>query len=498
MVLDDEQQTAVDAALSDEAEGAMLNASEVGTGKTVVSLRIARCLGARTILVIGPLQTRGEPLGEDDPYASGWEGEAMQERMGLPFRQIDSTVSGQKALADWGWQVPGIYFVGTQMFVQLGWERKQVFNRDNSPRLKNGKPVYKDVRTKVWAQRPDVVILDEIHSIQNHTSKTFKTAMQLDAGFRMGLSGTPTGNGFDGAYAVTKFLWPHRAEKNIYDFRRKWAITEYDHFAVRNERTVGERNPGEYFNSLPCYVRIESKLDIHVDSKDIYVDLLPEQRRVYTELEQQMVAWIEDHPMVTSLPVTKRIRQRQATLAMPTLVQRWNAKKEEMETHVTFALDAESAKIDRMWSILEEDFNGETAIIFTDSEPFAEALTWQLNRKYGEDSARKWSGKVPRVVRNENKAAFLRGEYKYFVAVIRSVGTGTNLLQKVCWNMLYMSSDDSGIDNEQGDGRTLRRGQVSGTVRIRRLLARNTIDTGQLSNLTKQALERNKSLKKRR
>lgn len=494
-----EQQQVIDNALSSKADGAFMDGSEVGTGKTSTALKIAKARGAEVILIIGPLQTLGSPLTEDSDYAEGWWGESEQEQMNLPFRQIDSSKAGKAALADYKWRVPGIYFVGHAMFVQLGWKTKLLVDRNGKPKLdKHGKQQTKKERTRTWAVVPDVAIFDEIHAAQNVDSWTHKTLMQVDAGFKIGASGTPTGNNFDGAYAVTKWLWPHRAEKNIYEWRAKWAEVEYDHFAVRNQKTVGEKNPGEFFNQLPCYAKIESDLSIEIDDQTVYIDLSPEQKRIYAELDAQNVAWIKDHPMVVNFPTTRRVRQRQASLGVPTLTRVFNEKTQEFETEVGFDLECESPSIDRMWSILDDDFESETALIFTDSEIFAEVLTHRINKHYGEGSARKWSGKVPRATRNQNKADFIAGEYKYFVATISSVGTGTNGIQRVCRNTLYVSPDDSRIDNQQGDGRTARRGTAFDLVRYRRMVRRGTWDEGIMSNHMREALANNKRTKKRR
>ena len=111
--------------------------------------------------------------------------------------------------------------------------------------------------------------------------------------------------------------------------------------------------------------------------------------------------------------------------------------------------------------------------------------------------AYEWSGKVSKKKRAEVKEAFLNGEFKYLVAVIKAAGTGTDRLQEVAANILFISLDDSRIENEQGVGRAVRRGQKSLVVKIRRLMARDTIDSGQLSSQTQQALRMNAILRKR-
>ena len=500
MIPTSEQADAIDTMLSKKSQGACLMGSEVGTGKTLVSVEFAKRFGARVVLIIAPLQTLGAP------ELGGWHGTFDQQQFPEAFRRIDSSVSGKAALADYEWNVPGVYFIGQEYFVRLGWVKVQQFNRNKTPKMKLNRKdnemreVWKNERLPLWGRtKPDLVIFDEVHRAQNGSSATHDTLMGgagqrggLTGRYKIGASGTPFGNSFDGAWAVTRWLWPNLVDSSIYVWRAKWCEIVYDHFAVRNQKVVGELVEGAFFNSLPCYIRIESDLDIEMDVKDVSITISPEQRRIYTELENSMVAWIQDNPMVTSFPITKRCRQRQSTLGVPTLI-----PDGEGGFDVRFALDCESAKIDKMWSILDKDFEGEPTVIFTDSQIFADVLVYRLNNVYGEDSARKWSGKVSQKVRAINKKAFIEGEFKYLVAVIRASGTGTDGLQFAARNMLYFSSDDSRIDNEQSIGRLVRRGQTADKVRLRRLIAKDTIDSGQLSKHMRDALRANKILKKR-
>jgi len=494
-----EQQEAIDEIVAARASGGCLLGAMPGTGKTLMSVEVCKALDAKVILVIAPLQTMGDPTLEREDVG-GWMGTFDQQGSTLPFRQIDGTKSGQHAMADYQWMVPGIYFVGQEYFVLQGYDTVPVMIRKGVPKIskKTGKPLTKRVDNGTWSRvQPDVAIFDEVHRAQSADSRTHEVLMYLDAHFKIAASGTPTGNNFDGAYAVTKWVWPFLAEDNIYDWRDKWAETVYDHFAVRNQKTVGEKVEGAYFNSLPCYIRLEADFDFTIDDQIVDVPLSTEQRRVYDELDLQMVAWINDDPMVTKFPMTKRVRQRQATLGMPNITWSVNPKTGDPEFEVGFDNDCESPKIEKSFKILEQDFEFEPTLIFTDSQLFARVLTYRLDQRYGEGSAREWSGKVSRAKRNKDKRDFLDGKYKYFVAVIAAAGTGTDGLQEISRNILYLSASDSRIDNEQSMARLARRGQKEMVVRIRRLHAPDTVDSGQHSKQVEQALRMNRSLKRK-
>lgn len=487
-----EQEASVQKMLENTSGGVLLG-SDMGTGKTVCLVEYCIRSDAQVILIIGPLQTMGKPIHADDEKHEGWRGTFERQGSPLRFRQIDSSVNGKNALADLQWGVPGLYFCGQQLFALWGW--KDVVQR-------NGKK--KKERTKTWDVKVDVVIYDEVHRAQSGESATSKTLMGAGrsqtgapkAKMRIGASGTYEGNSFDGAWAVTRWLWPDLIDANQYSWRRKWAQTEYNHFAVRNEKVIGELNPGAFVASLPCYIRDEADFDIEVIEETFEVDLYPDQRRVYDELEDQMVAWIKSDPLVVKYPITKRTRQRQATLAMPTIT--FNDPNDPSDIDVSFSDDCLSSKIDKTYEILGGFFEGETALIFTDSQKFAAVLTKRLNKHYGSPVAREWSGKVSREQRNSDKADFLDGKYCYMVCVIAAIGVGTDNLQHAARNVLYMSSSDDRITNEQSVARLVRDGQVSKFVRLARLIARGTIDSGQLSKHIQDALDANKRAKVKR
>lgn len=500
----EEQQRDIDNLLSDTS-GAYLDGSEPGSGKTLVSVEYVKQSHAQTVLVIAPLQTKGEPLLDDAPDAEGWWGTFDRQQVGLPFRMIDSTPTGKIALADWEWQVPGVYFVGHEMFARMAFEKVQQFNRDKTPKTKYNKKtgkhdlVFKTVRTLVWNKNPDVIIFDEVHRAQNPDSVTSKALRggvrgknSIRGKMNGGLSGTWTGNSFDGAWSVTKWLWPDVIDSSIYVWRAKWATVEYDPFAPMNQKVSGEANPGAFADSLPCYVRRDSNLNIEVIEKEFWVDLSVNQRRVYDEMERQSLMWVEGHPMVAKVPIVKRIRQRQVTLADPILI---HADGEE--TKLDFAVDCDSSKIDAIWEVLDDFFESEPALIYTDSQKFASVLTERINLHYGGPVARKWSGKVTKKVRAANKADYLKGEFKYIVGVQAALSVGTDLLQRVTRNIVVMSSDDNGLNNEQGLARTNRRGQDSPFVRVAYILARKTVDDRQYRSLIDQAIARNKFMRKK-
>lgn len=444
-----EQESAIQRMVAEPTRAA-LNGSTMGAGKTLKAVEVVKRLGAETILLIAPLGTR-----------LGWQVTFERQGVELPFRWINSTKDGKAALADWDWQLPGIYFVGVEYFVRLGW---------------NGK-----VRNRTWAKEPDVVLFDEAHRSQNRNSKTYKTLKAVKGGYKLSMSGTPTGNKFEGAWAVTKWLWPKLVDDSFHIWSNKWCSFEYNYFSPTSTKIIGEAEPGAFFNSLPCYVRIESELNVDLLEDVRYVELSAKQRKAYSQLERDMITWVEGNPLVIEFPITLRARLRQASLGMFSV---------DAAGDVSFADDCESSKIDAMLDVLENDFDGEPALILTDSRKFADVVVKRLQY------ARPWHGEISQAKREEYKKQFIDGDVKYLVAVTSAIAEGVDGLQHATRNILWLSRSDNRILNEQAMARVYRQGQKR-QVRSVEIVAIDTYDSGVLSNQVQQAIEMNKILKER-
>ena len=431
-----------------EKSGGVLNASTMGAGKTVKAVEVVSRRGDRFVLLIAPLGTR-----------LGWKATFERQGVDLPFKWLNSTKQGKANLQDWLWGQEGIYFVGTEYFVRLGWDKR--------------------ARTKVWEQKADIVLFDEAHRSQNRHSKTYKTLKQVKSGFKMSMSGTPTGNSFSGAWAVTKWLWPDVIEGSYYNWRDRWCSLERDFFDPSGFKIIGERNPGAFFNSLPCYIRLESELDVDLIEEQVFVELSAQQRNAYTKLEKEMIVWVENNPLVVEFPMTLRMRLRQATLGMFSVTD---------EGEVIFKNNCKSSKIEALEDILRNRIDGESAVILTDSKKFADVICVRI------PGCLPWHGDVSQAQREKHKTAFVKGEAKYLVAVIAAIAEGVDGLQHATRNIVWVSRSDNRILNEQAMKRVHRQGQLK-QVQSFDIVALDTYDSGVLSEQLAKALEMNRTLK---
>lgn len=430
------------AKIASEPTRAALNASLMGTGKTLMGVEVAKRINAKTILIIGPLNT----------YWGWWDTIQRQTDYASSISKIDSTKSGVKALSDLASGVAGWYFIGREYF-----------------------------RTKDWSKiMPDMAIIDEVHFMQNRNSKSFKSMMKLKAGFKLSMSGTPFGNRFEGAWAITRWLWPEIIPKGFWSWAADYCVLGYSPF-TRYDIT-GELVPGKFASELPCYIRLESNHNLEITEEIRYVDLLPAQRKIYDKLEKDLVVWLEDNPLVVEVPIATRVRLRQITLAVPTLSE---------DGEVIFADDAKSTKFEALKEIIEDNPTDQM-LILTDSQKYANLVVNRLNAK--ERVAFEWSGKANQQQREAAKQAFLRGDCRYIVAVVPAIAEGVDGLQDVCSTIVWLSHSDSNLMNQQVIDRIRRRGQKE-VVKIYDIVARDTYDEGQLSTLVKRQLDMNASLR---
>lgn len=501
-----EQESAIQAMMAEAksmgGSGAALQASWIGTGKTYMGTRVILGLWARRTLIAAPWSTydgwRDTLLQESDgtevlrPVATRSIGERGQEGY-VPVKEASQNLEDLLA------GKPGHYFVGREHFTTLDWETVTIM------RKRAGKMVeVKDRQRKgVWEKKPfDVAIYDESHMVANRDNNGFHSWSSLKADLKIGSSATWFGNKWDNAWGAVRALWKDTSivPKGYGDWKKRDCETVYDHFMFDKLRVVGEANPGKLVNSLPCYVQVMPNRGDPPVPEIRYVDLLPKQRKAYDQIEQDMVAWVNDNPLVVELPIVMRIRLRQLSLGMFSMreISKPGAEGEEAKVsqEVYFEDDCESSKFEELQKIAAEN-EGQKILVLTESTRFAKVVAAKLNKGKDKPVAGLWVGQQHHSTgeRERNKREFIEGDLRFFIGQYAAVGTGTDGLQSVCHVGIQVSESESGIDNQQGIGRLDRDGQQH-PVALYTIHARNTYDSGDYSKRMAQALANNKSRKK--
>jgi SNF2 family DNA or RNA helicase len=215
------------------------------------------------------------------------------------------------------------------------------------------------------------------------------------------------------------------------------------------------------------------------------VQLLPEQKKIYKQLEKDLLVWLGENPLVVEVPVAMRVRLRQITLGVPTLTE---------SGMVDFDINCKSSKMEELLNIICDSPVGEQMLILTHSQRFARVVVSKL-RNLGYQ-AEEWSGAATQKSRDGYLEDFIAGKVQFIVAVISAIGEGTDGLQEACSTVVWLSKDDNRLLNEQAAGRLDRRGQKRSVVSYE-IIAEDTYDEGQLSKLVREQLAMNESLREK-
>lgn len=325
---DEEQQAAIDRMAADTSGGAMV-AAGLGAGKTLLVAETIKARGARTVLIMGPVTVK---------VVLAWEERLRLQGVDLPFRRITSkTPDVFKQLRD---GVPGVYYIGREYLGRTEYPIDKVF--------------------------PDMAVAEEAHFATNRKAQRTKALRRVKAAYKICLSATPYGNKFEGFYPLVRWLWPDLVDRSFYRWRDKWCETTFDAFAFDKKKVVGEKYPGRYVTLMPTYIYIEPQ---HVDVavRKVYVDLHPTQRELYDQMEADLIAWVDDNPMVASVPIVQKTRLRQITLGVPTITE---------AGEVDFHPNCHSTKLDALEQILDNETG--QVIVYVESERIVKAVLHRI------------------------------------------------------------------------------------------------------------------------
>lgn len=427
-----EQEAAIQALLANTTGGA-LQASATSAGKTLMHVEQGIRMGAKRVVIIGPLGT-----------VDGWQ-KAMSTQSGgtLQLRHITSKKEGMQHYADLISGEAGWYFIGREFFRSAKIDPEKM-------------------------KHVDLGIYDEIQMASNRDSKGHKKLMHFKPDYRVACSATWFGNKVENMWSVTRWVWPENTDRSFWRWANQWLTMEYDPFA--GKKITGEKIPGAYAKSLPLYIRIEPTLVELLSPEERWVDLTPTQKKMYDQMEKNMFVQLsEESYLVVEVPIAMRTRLRQLTMA--TFETRQVEKKGELHEEVFFPEGAKSSKFDELMELIAENPD-EPMLILSDSAQWVELAASRLKDSFA------WKGGVSQDARNQAKADFIDGKIKYVVAQIAAIGEGVSDLQFGSNIIVWASQSDSTYLNDQARGRIHRTGQVN-PVRQIFIKARNTIDDKQ-------------------
>jgi SNF2 family DNA or RNA helicase len=285
------QEQALDFALAKfrEYHAAML-AICMGGGKSRVAIELAQRIAARLILILCPLRV-----------VEVWR---------TQFTRFSTTEYQFAALDDRYASVPEKAAEAQQLLI---WSRERqkrlviAVNYDSARRM----PFASWALRQAWP----LVIADEVHRIKSGRGATSKWVAQLGlhAFRRLGLTGTPMPHQPTDIWAQFRFLNPHVLDPAFSAFRDRYAVMG----GYFDKQIVGWKNREELqqrFRQLAFQVD-DSVLDLPPEMDEtLSANLGDEGRRIYCEMEEEMIAWIGAQAQITAAnAMVKLLRLQQIT-----------------------------------------------------------------------------------------------------------------------------------------------------------------------------------------
>lgn len=396
---------------------------EMGLGKTLAAVEWVRrkreqgCQ-AKTVIVVLPLNT-----------VHSWE-ETIQEQ--FPGQQVYNLRSDKKNVLSFTAlqrQSPGWYLITWEM-------------------MRSG---------ALTGMHGDVIIADETHRQANLKSQQAANIRHITSHHRAALSGTPAGNKPEYIYSTMNWLWPELYRSYYKNFVDVYWYTQRDGAVISFLR---EKKPGQILKDMPAFSRL-----LRNDHRDdmppvlpeivVTVEITPGQRKIYNQFEAKSLAWLGDTPMPSAYSLVKDIRLKQVALGVPSV--EWVTKPSGEEVpEVTFDVGTKSSKIVALKDIIADQPEEDTFLVLVHSARFVPAVVEQLRR--AKIPAEAYLGETKSDERTR-LVKELGTTYRVLVAGIAAIGTGTDGLQYVCHNMVWMSKHPDALLNTQASGRLDRPGQ---------------------------------------
>lgn len=464
------------------------------THNTVVTVEVMMQAEPKRALIVGVKDAYGQ-----------WKKAFKEQGATQPLLRINGTQEGKDNLAklldgDDGW-----FYAGLEALRAPDWEMvSETVEWSKAEQREHGlgesfQTPAKAKQIGIYKKMKPVALLisDEAHRHSNQKSASIKTMNSLSARAKIGLSGTFFGNKFENAWPLTVWLWGKEiiGTKGMFEavYCVKVPVMSKDGYRRLTtpsgyplSKVLGEASPGEFVETLPCYVFIATPIGDVPEPEVVKVKLAPEQQRQYNEMEGQSLTWIPTsismahEPLVADLPITQRIRLRTAALGAMTLIP--GASEDSPDT-VTFGPGCKSSTLNAAYDVLHRpSWKGKKALILTHSKPFAVEVARRIGQKYntalktGDVSSKRWE---------KDKESFMRPvsetDVQYLVAVISAVGTATDGLQANCSKVLWLSEDENNVNNIQGSNRVWRDGVDLEDYEAIKLIPKGTIAEGVLA-----------------
>jgi SWI/SNF-related matrix-associated actin-dependent regulator of chromatin subfamily A member 5 len=332
------------------------------------------------------------------------------------------------------------------------------------------------------------IVADEAHRMSNRKNQQTLALKMLQTYHKLPMSGTLSADHPAGLWSPLHWLYPSDRFVTSYWRFYKTLVTADKHPAGYDTNIRPNLDNVHLLHEFmdPFYVRHlkrEQCCPHHpkgvmpwlkpVTYDRIYIDLSPRQRRVYEQMQKDMLSWVgehEDSPLAAQVVMVQMLRLSQMALATPNIV------------GDKVILELPSAKLDRGMELFK-DHPEKPFLAYTSSKQFLNIAVAECNKRG--ISAMGISGDVNKDgERNRIKNAFIAGDFQVLFCMIQAA-EGIDGLQDATDTAVFFDRTWSSRMNHQAEDRLDRDGQKHG-VQIIDIMARNTVDLGRHTRLEKK------------
>jgi SNF2 family DNA or RNA helicase len=312
-----------------------------------------------------------------------------------------------------------------------------------------------------------MIAIDESTTIKTPTSNRTKNIFSLreHAKYRRILTGSPVTKSPLDLFSQCAFLDPWLLNHDSYwTFKSRYAITKKIEVQGRRvEIVVGYRNLGE----LSDIIKPFSKRVLKEDCLDLpdktyvkhYVELTPEQKKVYQQMKQEAIAFLDGKMQSSATVMTQLMRFHQITCG------HFTADDGTIK-------DLPCSRLGELMNILE-NIEGKT-IIWSHYTHDVRRIIAEIKKVYGEESVVDYYGATNTDARSVNIKKFQTDDKcRFFVGTTHTGGYGITLTAGS--NMIYFSNGYDLEKRQQSEARIDRIGQTKKMTYID-IMTSDTID----------------------
>lgn len=430
----------------------LLIADEQGLGKTLESIQIALYRHSRRqirkcLIVCGVNSTKYNWYAEIERHAH---------QCAMIFDQTSST-SKMKAISRWS-RNDALFGIINIEAIRPKIAKKQVYPLLSGSKQPDDLPM-SDLLMKL-NEFVDMVIVDEVHKASHADTQQGLALRQINAPYKIALSGTPMTNQVLDLWNVLSFLGIEH--QNYWKFKAAYCVMG----GYEGKQIVGYRN-------LPMLHQELSKVMLRRKKEEVldlpekirmteYVEMTPAMKKKYREIRDGILETYWDYDAATHQYI-KNSKRIESPLAITTRLRQLTGG---------LILDNSNIKLDRLKELLEESIipSGNKAVIFSSWEQETSVVKKALDQYHpayiiGEKTPEERMTEVNRFQKDP--------ECKVCIATIGAGGTGLTLTAGSY--VFFMDKPWNQSDVEQAEDRCHRIGTKS-NVTVITLVAKNTID----------------------